>query len=337
MTKNRHTFIIAEAGVNHNGNINIAKKLVDVAADSGADAIKFQTFKTENLVTKNAEKASYQKQTNSDNNSQYLMLKNLELSFENHIELLNYTKKKNILFMSSGFDMESNSILNSLGLEIFKIPSGEINNKYYLKQVASFNKKIILSTGLSNLGEIESALSILFSQGCKRSDITILHCNSEYPTPLEDVNLQAMITIKNAFNIKVGYSDHTIGTEVALASVALGAVVIEKHLTLDCRMNGPDHKSSIEPNDFKNMVRSIRKIEKALGSPIKQPSLSELKNIKTIRKSIVASKKIKIGEKFDFENLTFKRPGLGLSPMLIDQVIGRISNRIYEKDDLIDL
>ena len=337
MIKKNNTFIIAEAGVNHNGNIKIAKELIDAASQSGADAIKFQTFKSEKLVTRNAEKASYQIQFTKKNNSQYSMLKSLELSYEDHLELISYSKEKNIIFMSTGFDLESNLFLNSLGIEVFKIPSGEINNLLYLRQIGSFKKKTILSTGISTLGEIELALDSLISNGCKRSDITILHCNSEYPTPLNDVNLKAMITIKNAFNINIGYSDHTIGLEVPLAAVALGAKVIEKHLTLDINMDGPDHKSSIEPDAFKEMVKSIKKVEIALGTSIKKPSMSEIKNRDNIRKSIVASKEIHIGEKFDSENITFKRPGSGLSPMLIDQIIGKTSTREYKTDDFISL
>ena len=334
MNSNTNTFIIAEAGVNHNGDLNIAKKLIDVAVESGADAIKFQTFKAENLVTLKAKRANYQKENNK-RSSQYSMLKNLELSYENHLELLNYTNKNNIIFMSSGFDLESNSILNSLGLEIFKIPSGEINNLQYLRQIGSFQKRTILSTGISTLEEIEKALEILVANGCKLSEIVVLHCNSEYPTPIDDVNLNAMLTIKNAFNVEVGYSDHTIGIEVPLAAVALGARVIEKHLTLDNKMPGPDHKSSIEPKEFINMVKCIRNVEKCLGSPLKIPSPSEIKNKVLIRKSIVASKRIKPGETFDYGNITFKRPGSGLSPMMIDEIIGKISTKEYKKDDLI--
>ncbi len=331
-----NTFIIAEAGVNHNGDLNVAKRLIDVAGKSGADAIKFQTFKSENLVTLKAERANYQKQ-NSNNNSQYSMLKDLELSYENHLELLDYTKKNNLIFMSSGFDLESNSILNSLELEIFKIPSGEINNLQYLRQIGSFKKRTLLSTGISTLGEIEKALEVLVTNGCKLSEIIVLHCNSEYPTPIDHVNLKAMLTIKNAFNVEVGYSDHTTGIEVPIAAVALGAKVIEKHLTLDKKMSGPDHKSSIEPKEFINMVRCIRNVEKCIGSPLKIPSPSEIKNKVLIRKSIVASKRIKTGETFDYSNITFKRPGSGLSPMLTDQIIGKISTKEYKKDDLICL
>ncbi len=332
----KNLFIIAEAGVNHNGDLDIAKRLIDVAAESGADAIKFQTFKSENLVTLKAEKANYQKQ-NSHNDSQYSMLKDLELSYKNHLELFDHTNKNNLIFMSSGFDIESNSILNSLGLEIFKIPSGEINNLQYLRQIGSFQKKTILSTGISTLGEIEKALDILIANGCKLSEIIVLHCNSEYPTPIDHVNLNAMLTIKNAFNVEVGYSDHTIGIEVPIAAVALGAKVIEKHLTLDNEMSGPDHKSSIEPEEFINMVKYIRNVEKCLGSPRKMPSPSEIKNKLLIRKSIVASKRIKSGEIFDYGNITFKRPGSGLSPMMIDEIIGKKSTKEYKKDDFICL
>ena len=336
MNSNNNTFIIAEAGVNHNGDLNIAKRLIDVAMEAGANAIKFQTFKAQNLVTSKAEKANYQMQ-DGKSNSQYSMLKDLELSYENHMELLSYANKNNLIFMSSGFDLESNSILNSLGLEIYKIPSGEINNLQYLRQIGSFQKKTILSTGISTLGEIEKALEILVTNGCKLSEIIVLHCNSEYPTPFEHVNLRAMLTIKNAFNVEVGYSDHTIGIEVPIAAVALGAKVIEKHLTLDNKMSGPDHKSSIEPKEFINMVKCIRNIERCLGSPRKIPSPSEIKNKVLIRKSIVASKRIKPGETFNYENITFKRPGIGLSPMMIDEIIGKVSTKEYKKDDLICL
>ena len=337
MIEKTDTFIIAEVGVNHNGNIGIAKELIDVASEAGANAVKFQTFKSEKLVTRNAERASYQKISGLRSNSQYSMLKGLELTYEDHLELIEYTKKKNISFMSTGFDLESNLTLNSLGINIFKIPSGEINNLLYLRQIGSFKKKTILSTGISTLGEIENALDILLSNGCKRSEVIILHCNSEYPTPFNDVNLKAMVTIKNAFDINVGYSDHTIGIEVPIAAVALGAKVIEKHLTLDAKMDGPDHKASIEPKAFVEMVRSIKNIEKALGSTIKKPTLSEIKNRDVIRKSIVASKEISVGEKFNSENITLKRPGFGLSPMVFDQIIGKISTRQYKKDDFISL
>ncbi len=337
MISNSSTFIIAEAGVNHNGDINIAKKLIDVASESGANAVKFQTFKANNIVTLNAEKANYQNLSLSKDISHYEMLKELELSYEDHLELIDYSNKKKIIFMSTGFDLESNLILNSLGLKIFKIPSGEINNLPYLRQVGAFKKQTILSTGMSSLGEIEIAIDTLISNGCKRSEIVVLHCNSEYPTPIDDVNLLAMLTIKNAFKVKVGYSDHTKGIEVSLAAVSLGAKVIEKHLTLDNKMKGPDHKASIEPKEFLKMVKGIKIIEKALGSSLKVPSPSEINNKTAIRKSIVASKNIKIGDEFNYENIAFKRPGTGLSPMNIDQIIGKISTKEYKKDDMIYL
>tara|TARA_Y100000589_G_scaffold310689_1_gene329304 strand:- start:5094 stop:6113 length:1020 start_codon:yes stop_codon:yes gene_type:complete len=331
------TFIIAEAGVNHNGDTKLAKRLIREAAKAGADAIKFQTFKTDNLVTRIAELAEYQKNYLPETSSQYNMLKKLEIDYEQHLELINYASEQNILFMSTGFDLESNNMLNSLNLEVFKIPSGEITNLPYLRQIGSFKKDTILSTGMSNLGEIETAIDVLISNGCQKSQIKVLHCSSQYPTPMDDVNLQSMLTIKNAFNIEVGYSDHTTGIEVAIAAVALGGKIIEKHLTIDREMPGPDHKASIEPDEFKKMVDSIRNIEKALGSPKKFPNKNEIKNRALVRKSIIASRQIEIGEKFNYKNITIKRPGTGLSPMLIDEIIGKVSTKKYYKDDLITL
>ena len=331
------TFIIAEAGVNHNGEIKIAKRLIKEAAKAGADAVKFQTFKTENIVTKEAKLAEYQRDNLRDISSQYIMLKKLEINYEQHLELINYANEQEIIFMSTGFDIESNNMLNSLKLKIFKIPSGEITNLPYLRQIGGFKKDTILSTGMSTLEEIENAIDVLLSNGCRKSQIKVLHCSTQYPTPMDDVNLKSMLTIKNKFDIEVGYSDHTNGIEVAIAAVALGGKIIEKHLTLDKGMHGPDHKASIEPGEFKKMVDSIRNIEMALGSKKKFPNKNEIKNRDSIRKSIIAARQIEIGEEFNYENITTKRPGTGLSPMLIDKIIGKVSPKKYNKDDLIAL
>ncbi len=329
-------FIIAEAGVNHNGSIELAKKLIDVASEAGADAVKFQTFKTEKLVSKNAQKAEYQKETSGANESQYEMLKKLELDVATHQELMQYCKSKNILFLSTPFDHESIDLLHTLGLEIFKVPSGEITNLPYLRHIGSLEKKVILSTGMADIGEIEDALNILTKAGTQKANITVLHANSMYPTPMEDVNLRAMSNIGRTFDIAYGYSDHTLGIEVDIAAVALGASVIEKHFTLDKTMEGPDHKASLEPDELKAMVQGIRNIEKALGSSIKKPSPSEIPNIVMARKSIVAAKNIKKGEKFTEENLTIKRPAGGISPMRWDEVLGTLAQRDYEEDEVIE-
>ncbi|MTI59628.1 MAG: N-acetylneuraminate synthase [Firmicutes bacterium] len=328
-------FIIAEAGVNHNGSINIAKKLIDTASEAGADAVKFQTFKAENVVSISAEKAEYQKKTTNNNEEQYGMIKKLELDRDKHLELLDYCRYKNIIFLSSPFDRESIRLLNELKLEIFKIPSGEITNLPYLRKIGKLKKKVILSTGMSNLGEIEAALKILRENGTK--DITVLHCNTEYPTPMEDVNLKAMLTIKEAFKVEVGYSDHSSGVEVPIAAVAMGAKVIEKHFTLDKKMLGPDHKASLEFCELKEVVKAIRNIEKALGNGIKEPSESEFPNIEIARKSIVAKCNIRKGETFSENNLTVKRPGNGISPMRWDEMIGEIARRDYREDELIEI
>ena len=333
----RKTIIIAEAGVNHNGDINLAKKLIDVAVDSGADFVKFQTFKAKNISSKYAKKADYQA-VNSINKkeNQYEMLKRLELSEKAHIELIKYCKKKKIKFFSTAFDVEGIEYLNSLNFDFFKIPSGEITNYPYLKKLSEIGKPVILSTGMSNLKEIKEALEVLISEKLSKKDITILHCNTAYPTPYEDVNLKAMLTIKNQFNIDVGYSDHTLGVEVPIAAVAMGAKVIEKHFTLSRKLVGPDHSASLEPSELKAMIISIRNIEKALiGDGFKEPSKSELKNISIARKSIVAKKKILKGEIFNENNLTIKRPGNGISPMLWDKIIGLKSKKNYQIDDLI--
>lgn len=330
-----NVFIIAEAGVNHNGSLEIAKKLIDVAVEANVDVIKFQTFRSENLVCKNAKKADYQKKTTLKDESQLEMLKKLELDVKAHKILSDYCKSKDIMFLSTAFDLDSIDLLNELGLEMFKIPSGEITNYPYLKKIGELKKKVILSTGMSYLNEVEEAVRILKESGTK--DITVLHCNTEYPTPIEDVNLKAMDTIKEKLNVNVGYSDHTLGIEVSIAAVAMGAKVIEKHFTLDKTMEGPDHKASLEPNELKEMVTSIRNIEKAIGNGIKEPSKSEIKNLQTARKSIVANKYIKKGEKFTEENLTCKRPGNGISPMKWESIIGRIANRDFKEDELVQL
>lgn len=329
--------IIAEAGVNHNGDIGTAKRLIDAAADCGVDYIKFQTFKADRIVTKNARKADYQikNQQNSDD-SQLAMLKKLELTEKDHYQLIEYCKSKRIKFMSSAFDIEGLEFLNKLNLDFVKIPSGEITNYPYLNRVAKFNKKVILSTGMSDIDEIRAALDILTSKKVSLNQITVLHCNTEYPTRFSDVNLNAMITIKDTFSVNIGYSDHTLGIEVPIAATALGAVVIEKHFTLDKNMLGPDHAASLNPIELKSMVESIRNIQNALnGSGLKSPSNNELKNIVSARKSIVAKCKILKGEKFSIENLTTKRPGNGISPMKWNDIIGEIAMQNYEIDDLI--
>jgi len=328
-------FIIAEAGVNHNGSIKLAKNLIDIASDSGADAVKFQTFKAENLVSKNASKADYQKETTDESESHFDMIKKLELDLNAHQELLAYCQKKKINFLSSPFDHDSINLLNELGLKIFKIPSGEITNLLYLRHVGSLNKQVILSTGMSNLSEIEDALRELISSGTLKDNITVLHTNTMYPSPMNDVNLNAMLEIKQELNIEVGYSDHTLGIEVSIAAVAMGATIIEKHFTLDKTMDGPDHKASLEPKELKEMVRSIRNIEKALGDKTKKPSPSEINNLNVVRKSIVASKTICKGEVLTNKNLTTKRPGNGISPMQMDKVIGSLASKNYNIDDQI--
>ncbi len=328
-------FIIAEAGVNHNGSIELAKKLIDVASEAGADAVKFQTFKTENLVPKNAQKAEYQKKTTDGEESQFDMIKKLELDINTHKELIAYCKQKSIMFLSTPFDHTSIDLLDSLGLDIFKIPSGEITNLPYLRHIGKLDKKVVVSTGMADIGEIEDALDVLLESGTLKDNITVLHANTMYPTPMEDVNLKAMVTIGKTFDIKFGYSDHTLGIEVDIAAVAMGASCIEKHFTLDKTMEGPDHKASLEPDELISMVSAIRNVELALGSSIKKPSNSETPNIKVARKSIVAKKSIKKGEIFTEENLSIKRPGDGISPMEWDNIIGTTSRRDYNEDELI--
>ena len=333
----RRTLIIAEAGVNHNGDFTLAKKLVDAAAAAGADLVKFQTFSADCLVTNNAPKAEYQTQAIGNLQSQFAMLKKLELSPQMHQDLISYCGLKNIDFFSTGFDIESLDYLASLGLDRFKIPSGEITNLPYLRHAGAFGKSVILSTGMATLGEIEAALHALESAGTPRSRITVFHCNTEYPTPMQDVNLRAMCSIRDSFGVEVGYSDHTAGIEVPIAAVALGATVIEKHLTLDRNLPGPDHMASLEPDEFAAMVSAIRNIEQAMGDGIKRPSPSELKNKPIARKSLVAARTILAGEIFTQDNVTTKRPGTGVSPMRWDEVIGRIAVRDFLADELITL
>ncbi len=333
----KKTYIIAEAGVNHNGSIDLAKKLIDLASNAGADAVKFQTFTADRLVSKKAPKAKYQMQTTDKAESQYEMIKRLELSREAHIHLIDHCRNKSIEFLSTPFDLKSIDLLSELGLQTFKIGSGEITNLPYLRKIGSLKKKIILSTGMSDLGEIEDALDILQSAGTPFNKITVLHCNSEYPTPKQDVNLRAMLTIQRAFpGIYVGYSDHTIGIEVPIAAVAMGATVVEKHFTLDRNMPGPDHKASLEPTELCAMIDGIRNIEMALGHGVKRPSSSEAANLAVARKSIVAARPIASGEIFTEENLAIKRPGTGISPMRWYEMLGKKSNRPYAEDELID-
>lgn len=330
------TFIIAEAGVNHNGSLEMAFQLIDVAVAAGADAVKFQTFKAEKVIAVNAPKASYQKETTGSDKSQLEMVKKLELDEAAHTMLHQHCQHKGIQFLSTPFDLESIDLLERLGLEIFKIPSGEITNLPYLRKLGALKKRLILSTGMANLGEIEAALDVLTESGTPLGNITVLHCNTEYPTPFEDVNLRAMLTIQNAFpGIAVGYSDHTIGIDVPIAAVALGAAVLEKHFTLDRNLPGPDHKASLEPDELKAMVQAIRNIEKALGTGIKKPSPSELKNKPIARKSIVAAFPIKKGETFTDMNITVKRPGIGITPMCWDEILGQVAQKDYEKDEMI--
>ncbi|MDN5290056.1 MAG: N,N-diacetyllegionaminate synthase [Anaerophaga sp.] len=328
-------FVIAEAGVNHNGRLDLAKKLVDAAKEAGADCIKFQTFVSKNIVSKTAAKADYQKEQTDSEESQYDMLKKLELSFEDFEALNTYCKHKSIEFMSTAFDFDSIDFLERLGMDTWKVPSGEITNLPYLIKIAKLNKPVILSTGMSTMADIRSAIKALKDNGA--GALTVLHCTTEYPTPFEDVNLTAMNTIRETFEVKVGYSDHTRGIEVPIAAVALGATVIEKHFTLDRTMEGPDHKASLEPNELRAMVESIRHIESALGTGLKQPVESEIKNIVAARKSIVAMKAIQKGDLFTEENLTVKRPGNGISPMQWFDVLGKPAPRDFEEDELIEL
>jgi N,N'-diacetyllegionaminate synthase len=328
-------FIIAEAGVNHNGSIEIAKKLVDAAVHAGADCIKFQTFKAKNLVTKTAEKAAYQNKQISQKESQLSMLQRLELSYIEFTEIASYCKEKGIVFLSTPFDHESIDFLDQMGIEKWKIPSGEITNYPYLVKIAQTHKPIILSTGMSTVHEIEDAVKVLQTKGA--GPITLLHCTTEYPAPYDEVNLNALVTLMNIFKLPVGYSDHTQGITIPIAAVAMGAVVIEKHFTLDRNMEGPDHKASLEPDELKAMVEAIRCVEVSMGDGVKKPTKSELKNLAIARKSIVARKPIRVGEKFTEENIAAKRPGTGISPMQWNEVIGQCSKRSFDEDELIEL
>lgn len=331
------TLIIAEAGVNHNGDINLAKQLIDAAAEAGADLVKFQTFNADRLVTRIAKKADYQNQTTDNKESQHEMLRRLELSPEMHHELIAHCATRKIGFFSTGFDIESVDLLVSLGQDHFKIPSGEITNLPYLRHIGRLGKAVIFSTGMTTMGEIKAAIDVLEQTGTPLSSITVLHCTTEYPTPMAEVNLRVMQSIHTAFGVAVGYSDHTAGIEVAIAAVALGAIVIEKHFTLDRTLPGPDHKASLEPEELKAMVVAIRNIEIALGDGIKRLSPSESRNKLIARKSLVASKAIKAGEIFNGQNITTKRPGTGISPMLWDEIIGRPAHRDFAEDELIEL
>jgi N,N'-diacetyllegionaminate synthase len=331
------TLVIAEAGVNHNGDIDIAKKLIKVAADSGADYVKFQTFNSDEALTSYAVQADYQLKNTGQKEKQIEMIRRLELSKDAHHELIAYSKKCGIKFFSTAFDLSSLAFLNELGMDMFKIPSGEITNYPYLCIVAGFGKPIILSTGMSVLGEIESAIKVLEDNGTDRSKITLLHCTTEYPAPIDEVNLKVMATLRQAFGVDVGYSDHTLGITVPVAAVALGASVIEKHFTLDRTMNGPDHKASLLPDELKAMVSAIREVELALGDGIKKVTASETKNLAVARKSLVAKVAIKNGEYFTKENVTAKRPGNGLNPMRYEEVIGKQAKKDFGPDDFIEL
>lgn len=337
MTK--HTIIIAEAGVNHNGSLELAKQLVEKAVEAGVDYIKFQTFKASKLVTKAAKQAEYQqKNIGKGGDSQYQMLKKLELSAEDHEVLIAYCKEKGIKFFSTAFDFDSIEYLHSLDLGLWKIPSGEVTNYPFLKRVAAYNEKTILSTGMCDMEDVRAAVETLYKNGLFKENLILLHCNTEYPTPFEDVNLKAMDALRKEFDVEVGYSDHTKGIEVPIAAVALGATVIEKHFTLDRNMEGPDHKASLEPDELKAMVSAIRNIEKAVGGDgTKHVSESERKNIAIARKSIVAACDIKAGEIFTEQNLTVKRPGNGISPMKWDEVVGMTAKRDFAEDELIEI
>ncbi len=332
------TIIIAEAGVNHNGSYRIAKKMIEVAKNSGADFIKFQSFKAKNIVTKDSDMAKYQiKNLKTNKISQYQMLKKLEIDKKFHIKLINFCNKLKIKFLSTPFDIESIEMLNKFNLQYLKIPSGEITNLPYLQKIGSLNKKLFFSTGMSNLKEIKSALNILIKSGTKKNNIYVMHCNTAYPTPYKDINLNAMITIREKLKINVGYSDHSLGDEVSLSAVALGAKVIEKHFTLNRNLIGPDHIASLEPNELKSMIRKIRNIEVSLGSKTKKITNSEVVNKNIARKSIVALKNIKKGEAFSEVNITVKRPGYGISPMKWNKIIGKKSKKNFKIDDLIKL
>ena len=332
-----NVLIIAEAGVNHNGELDLARRLVDCAAESGADLVKFQTFSAARQATRAAFKADYQVQTTGSAESQFEMLRRLELTASMHHELIAHCRHRGIGFFSTGFDIESVDFLLSLGQERFKIPSGEITNLPYLRHIGRLDKQVILSTGMATLGEISEAIDVLADAGLSRDKITLLHCTTEYPAPMDEVNLRAMQSLHAAFGVPVGYSDHTQGIEVSIAAVALGATVIEKHFTLDRTLPGPDHQASLEPQELGALVSAIRNVERALGEGIKRPTASELRNRAVARKSIVARVGIARGERFSAENLDTKRPGTGLSPMLWDQVVGKVARRDFNPDEPIEL
>jgi N,N'-diacetyllegionaminate synthase len=335
MEANR-TLIIAEAGVNHNGDRDLALRLIDVAADAGADLVKFQTFSADRLAVRGARKAIYQEARTGADENQYEMLQRLELSRADHETLMQRCAERGIGFFSTGFDIESIDMLVSLGLTLFKIPSGEITNLPYLRHIGRLGGRVILSTGMATLGEIEAALDTLERAGTPRDQVVVLHCTTQYPAPFEDVNLRVLSSLSASLGVEVGYSDHTVGTEVAIAAVALGATVIEKHFTLDRGMPGPDHVASLEPGELAAMISAIRNIEEALGSGIKRRTASETSNVEVARKSIVAARTIRIGERFSADSLTTKRPGIGISPMRWDEVIGRVAQRDYQQDELIE-
>ena len=339
MSQSNKVTIIAEAGVNHNGKVSLALDLIEAAANSGADIIKFQTFNTDNLVTNYSKKAEYQIKNLSEdfNQTQKEMLKQYELKQNDYALLIKKCDHLGIEFFSTGFDLESLKYINNLELKRHKIPSGEITNKPYLKQIAKFKKPIIMSTGMASLKEIKDAVNILFDSGVNKKDLTLLQCTTEYPTPMDEVNLRVINTLRETFDVSVGISDHTEGISVPIAAVALGATVIEKHLTLNKNLKGPDHRASIEPDELKLMVKGIREIERALGSGVKKPSPSEIKNKYIVRKSLVALKLINPGDLFTYDNVGSKRPGYGISPMKIDEIIGKISRKTFKKDELIDL
>lgn len=331
----KKTIIIAEAGVNHNGSVDIAYQLIDKAKEAGADIVKFQTSKPENVISKFAQKADYQKKTTGTDESQLDMARKLTLSYDQFWDLRNYCKKKEIEFLSTPFDLDSIDFLYHMGCRFWKIPSGEITNYPYLVKIAKTELPIVMSTGMANMDEIESAVNLLHYNGS--GDITLLHCTTEYPAPIKEVNLNAMLTLRDRFNCKVGYSDHTDGIEIPIAAVAMGAFVIEKHFTLSRNMAGPDHKASLEPNELSDMVRAIRNVESALGDGIKKPTNSEMKNIVIARKSIVAAEKIYAGQILTEENITTKRPGNGIDPMKWNDVIGTRAIRDFEEDELIEI
>jgi N,N'-diacetyllegionaminate synthase len=333
----RHTLVIAEAGVNHNGNLDLARQLVDIATDAGADLVKFQTFNADRLATLDAHKAAYQADATGAGETQHAMLKRLELSEEDHIALIAHCRVRGIGFFSTGFDIDCVDLLVRLGADRFKVPSGEITNLPYLRHVGAFGRPVILSTGMATLGEIEAAIDVLQAAGTVRSQITVLHCTTDYPTPAEHVNLRAMQHISQALGVAVGYSDHTNGIEVAIAAVALGATVIEKHFTLDRKLPGPDHQASLEASELKAMVAGIRNIERAIGDGIKRPTAREMANRIVARKSLVAARAIAAGDLFSSDNLVAKRPGTGVSPMRWDEFIGRPARRDFAPDEQVEL